>query len=126
MGRKTVMGNGQISPIIPKDVWIGSPLSVARFYGGATINGHDYFIVNAQGETVEEISMRLIKENNPRQDAIPQGEPADMVRRDWLTVYRTLGRDRTRQLVKAKTPLKEARRIARESTINVSRKRIRK
>ena len=84
--------------------------------GQITVNNHLYQVVNKHGITVFELS-------DPRSRhyvgdgamAIPPGQPCDLVRADWIPVYRALGRDRTIELVEAGTDIKEARRIAKEA-----------
>lgn len=53
--------------ILGKDYWMNSMFSVARYYGGITIDGDDYLIV-------------------PPAD--------DLVRKDWLKVYTKYGREK--------------------------------
>ena len=38
--------------IIDKDVWLNSQLSIARYYGGANINGEPYQILPPDGDLV--------------------------------------------------------------------------
>ena len=45
--------------IYPKEDWMTSIFLIARFYGGRTIKGKDYIIVNKEG-----VSMRKLAENN--------------------------------------------------------------
>lgn len=95
--------------IITDDYWASSQLSVAKFYGGLTLNGKDYKIVNKHGITLEELSNSKSPHfaGNGRY-AIPPGEPADLVQEDWLPVYKSLGRDETFELVKKNVPLSVA------------------
>lgn len=102
--------------IIMEQYWANSHFSIARYYGGVKIDGHEYKIVNKEGVTLEELSNPSSKHYVGDGMAIPSGEPADLVRKDWLPIYKKLGRDRTIELVKNGTALKEAKKIAKEET----------
>lgn len=67
--------------VIPKNVWLSSQLSIARYYGGCTVDGHQYSIV-------------------------PGSE--DLVRNDWLPVYRRVGPKKTAELASRGLSPKEA------------------
>ena len=62
---------------------MNSHLSIARFYGGIKFNGVHYVVVGT-----------------------------DLLRENWVPVYKKLGRDETVKLIKKGTPLKEALEIA--------------
>ena len=87
--------------VIEESVWMNSHLSIARHYGQVKINGNMYMLCNKSGITIFELSNPSSKyyvgDNNM---AIPPGEPADLVRKDWIPIYKKLGRDRTIELVK--------------------------
>ena len=100
--------------IIAEEYWANSPLSIARYYGGIKVNGDEYKIVNKDGITLEELSDPRSKHYVKEGKAIHAGEPADLVRKDWIPVYKKLGRERTIELVKNGIDLKEAKRIAKE------------
>lgn len=100
--------------IMAEEYWANSPLSIARYYGGIKVDGDEYKIVNKDGITLEELSYPRSKHYVKEGKAIPAGEPADLVRKDWIPVYRKLGRDRTIGLVKNGISLKEAKKIAKE------------
>ena len=100
--------------IMTEEYWANSHLSIARYYGGIKVNGDEYKIVNKDGVTLEELSDPHSKHYAGDGMAIPPGEPADLVRKDWIPIYRRLGRDRTIELVKIGTALKEAKKIAKE------------
>lgn len=110
------MEQKQSPVIITEEVWRNSHLSIVGRCGQVTFNNRLYKVVNKDGITVFELS-------DPRSRhyvgegamAIPPGQPCDLVRADWIPVYRALGRDRTIELVEAGTDIKEARRIAKES-----------
>lgn len=101
--------------IMPKEVWIYSQFSVARYYGGCKINGKQYSIVNKDGDTLLEISWRShdYEPINPDALAIPEGEPADLVLDKWVPIYKALHRDRFLRLLQRTTDLKVARRYVR-------------
>ena len=100
--------------IMTEEYWANSHFSVARYYGGIKVNGDEYKIVNKNGITLEELSNPSSKHYAKSEMAIPPGEPADLVRNDWIPIYRKLGRDKTIELVKNGIDLKEAKRIAKE------------
>lgn len=102
------------SVIIMEQYWANSHFSIARYYGGVKIDGHEYKIVNKEGVTLEELSNPRSKHYVKSGKAIPPGEPADLVRKDWIPVYRKLGRDRTIKLVRDGVSLAEAKKIAKE------------
>ena len=77
-------------------------MSIARYYGGVTFNSHEYQIVNKHGITIFELSnpssKHYVGEGNRK--AIEPGEPADLVRKDFITYYRRLGRERFLDVLK--------------------------
>lgn len=103
------------SVIIMEQYWANSYFSIARYYGGVKIDGHEYKIVNKEGVTLEELSNPRSKHYVKSGKAIPPGEPADLVRKDWIPVYKKLGRDRTIKLVRDGVSLAEAKKIAKEA-----------
>lgn len=102
--------------IMTEEYWANSYLSIARYYGGIKVNGDEYKIVNKYGITLEELSDPRSKHYVKEGKAILPGDPADLVRKDWIPIYRKLGRDKTIELVENGIDLKEARRIAKEET----------
>lgn len=100
--------------IMTEKCWANSYFYIAKYYGGVKIDGHEYKIVNKEGVTLEELSNPSSKHYVKSGKAIPPGEPADLVRKDWIPVYRKLGRDRTIKLVRDGVSLAEAKRIAKE------------
>lgn len=78
--------------LFTEDEWRNSPLSVARFYGGVTINGQRYVIVNKEGKDLYECSHEAEKAG--RKMAIEAGEPADLINAKYKKEYRKLGRDK--------------------------------
>lgn len=102
--------------IMAEEYWANSHFSIARYYGGIKVDGDEYKIVNKDGITLEELSDPRSKHYVKEGKAILPGEPADLVRKDWIPVYKKLGRERTIELVKNGIDLKEAKKIAREKT----------
>ena len=100
--------------IMTEEYCVNSHLSIARYYGGIKMNGDEYKIVNNDGVTLEELSNPRSKHYVKSGMAIQPGEPADLVRKDWVPIYKKLGRNKTIELVKNGTSLKEAKKIAKE------------
>lgn len=94
-----------------EEYWVNSQFSIARYYGGIRIGDKDYKIVNKHGITLFELSDPSSKHYVKEGKAIVPGEPADLVREDWIPVYKRLGRDKTIELVKQGISLAEARKI---------------
>lgn len=97
--------------IMTEEYWAHSHLSIARHYGGIRIGAQEYKIVDKHGITLAELSDprsgHFVREGK----AIPPGEPADLVRVDWIPIYKKLGREKTIELVKNNVPLSEARKL---------------
>lgn len=81
-----------------EEFWANSQLSVARHYGGVTIEGRKYIIVDKLGRDLWECS--AIAEREGRQKTIDTGEPADLVLATLQMAYRKLGRERIIELIK--------------------------
>lgn len=77
--------------LMTEEFWASSQFSVARHYGGIKIGGHLYIIVNKEGKDLFECSHEAILAG--RGKAIPPGEPADLIRQDFQSFYRKLGRN---------------------------------
>ena len=75
-----------------EEFWMNSQLSVARYYGRISQGGNVWYIVNSRGMDIFECSIEA--EKLGRDKAIPAGEPADLVRADFIKYYKKLGRDR--------------------------------
>lgn len=73
--------------LITYEAWANSQLSIARHIGGCRINGKDYSLVFEQGNRYT----------------------PDLLRYNWIPVYRKLGRERTIGLIKNGTSLKVAK-----------------
>lgn len=85
--------------LMTEEVWANSQLSIARYYGGIKFDGHEYVIVDKLGRDLHECSYIAMKEG--RQKAIEPGEPADLIRKDFCRLYRSLGRDKFIEILTA-------------------------
>lgn len=99
-----------------EEFWINSQLSIARFYGRVKFGGHEYYIVDKHGRDLWEASVAADRAGSDK--AIPTGESADLVRRDFIPYYRKLGREKFLEVLKANptTPDKELMAIYKEMT----------
>lgn len=97
--------------IYPKEGWITSIFSIARYYGGCIIKGKDYIIVNKEG-----VSMRKLTDKAKDGDIlIPEGEPADLILAEWQPIYRALGRDGLFEFLRTQScDLKEAKKYVKQ------------
>ena len=102
--------------IITEECWANSHLSIARYYGGIKLNGGEYKIVNKDGITLEELSDPRSEHYVKEGKAIPAGEPADLVLKEWIPIYRKFGREKTIELAKRGLSLEEAGRIIKKET----------
>ena len=78
--------------------WMNSQLSVARHFGRISNGGKEWWIVNSRGMDLWACTNEANKLG--RDKAIPAGEPADLVRQDFIKYYRKLGRDRFLEVLK--------------------------
>lgn len=86
------MNHKKITPILMiEESWANSPFSIARYYGSVRIDRHTYTICDKRGRTIFECSIEA--ERLGRDKAIEAGEPADLVRNDFIPLYKKLGRD---------------------------------
>ena len=75
----------EFNPILfTRDSWMNSQLSVAKYSGGVQVVGEGgkkrtFFIVNKEGKDLT-------------QAGIPEGEPADLVDKEFIPLYKKLGR----------------------------------
>ena len=70
--------------LFTKESWMNSQLSVAKYSGGVQVvdeggKKRTFFIVNKEGK-------------DPTQAGIPEGEPADLVDKEFIPLYKKLGR----------------------------------
>ena len=93
-----------------EDYWRSSQFSVAAHYGGLQINQHHYVLCNKFGVTVFELS----DPGSPsfvgyeEKKAIQPGEPVDLVRLDWVPIYRIVGRNKLFDMLKDKVSFDKA------------------
>ena len=71
--------------LLTKESWMNSQLSVAKYSGGIhlTFDGgkkRTFLIVNKEGKELNQVS-------------IPAGEPADLVDKEFIPLYKKLGRN---------------------------------
>ena len=66
--------------IMIRRFWENSPLSIVRMTGRIKAYGHEYWVVDRYGRSIFSTS-------------IAEGEPADLVRHDFITLYAALGRE---------------------------------
>jgi len=90
--------------IMTEEYWATSPFSIARYYGGIKVDGVDYVIVNKEGKDIYECSIEAEKAG--REKAIEPGEPADLIDRRYIPMYKKLGRDKFIEWVKGGLDLK--------------------
>ena len=80
--------------LMEEEYWRSSQFSIARFYGriNVKIGGEtiEYVIVNKEGKDIFECSLEAQKAG--RDKAIEPGEPADLVDKRYVPVYRKMGR----------------------------------
>lgn len=84
-----------------EEYWANSQYSIARYYGGCTINSKNYRIVNQYGIDLFALSTpgsRYYVGDNRK--AIEPGEPADLVQLEWIPIYRKIGREKFIKLLK--------------------------
>jgi hypothetical protein len=87
------MNNNIFAPIcMSEEYWANSQFSIVRYYGHIQISGHEYVIVNKEGKDIFECSIEADRAG--RAKAIEPGEPCDLCRRDFVSYYRRLGREK--------------------------------
>ena len=97
--------------IYPEEYWMYSIFSIARYYGGCTIKGKDYIIVNKEGKSMRDLADKA----NLGDVLIPAGEPADLILKEWQPIYRALGRDKLFEFLKTQScDLKEAKKYVKQ------------
>lgn len=103
--------------IMTEEYWANSQFSVARYYGGASIGGKDYRIVNKYGIDIFELSDPESKHYvGEDRKAIEPGEPADLVMLEWIPIYKKLGREKFIKLIQENPniTLAQAKKITRK------------
>lgn len=93
------------SILLTKEAWMSSCFSVAKFSGGITVTGEGgkqrtLLVVNKEGKDLTQVG-------------IPAGEPADLVDKEFIPLYKKLGREKFIEIVKG-NPL-----LSREELKNV-------
>ena len=81
-----------------EEFWRNSQFSIARYYGKISIEGKEYVIVNKDGKDIFQCSAEAAKAG--RKKAIEPGEPADLCRREFVPIYRKMGREKFLQFIK--------------------------
>ena len=98
------MSNQHYPICMAEEYWANSYFSVARYYGGIQMNQYSYKIVNKEGITIFELSDPESEHyvgDGDTQDIKP-GEPADLVREDFIPYYKSLGRDAITKVLEEK------------------------
>ena len=92
-----------------EDYWGNTHFSVARYFGGIKAFGYEYQIVNKEGITIFELSdstsNHYVGDENM---AIEPGEPADLVRVEWIPVYKALKREAFLKYLQTNPTLEQA------------------
>lgn len=88
--------------LLTKESWMNSQLSVAKYSGGVQVTGEGgkkrtLFILNKEGKDLYQVG-------------IPSGEPADLVDKEFIPLYKKLGRDLFISIVNA-NPLASRREL---------------
>lgn len=81
-----------------EEYWANTQFSIVRYYGSIKVFGTTYVIVNKEGKDIFQCSEEADKAG--REKAIEPGEPADLVRQEFVPYYRKLGRDKFIELLK--------------------------
>lgn len=90
--------------VMTENYWANSMLSIARYFGRITFDGHEYVIVDKRGHDIFECSREAQKAG--REKAIEPGEPADLCRMDFVPIYRKLGREQFLKFIQENPDLK--------------------
>ena len=91
--------------IMTEEFWKNSQFSIAKYHGGMVFKGKHYYVANKEGVTVLELCDPSSPYYVGGDKVIQPGEPCDLVLEDWIPVYKSLGRDKTIDLVKNGTSL---------------------
>lgn len=91
--------------LMEESYWRNSHLSVAKYYGGVSINvtgkTREYLVVNKEGITLQELSDPSSKHYVGDENmAIPSGEPVDLIDKEFIKYYKMLGRDKFISILK--------------------------
>lgn len=93
--------------VMAESFWANSQLSIARYFGKITFDGHEYVIVDKRGHDIFDCSLEAQKDG--REKAIAPGEPADLCRMDFVPIYRELGREQFLQFIQENPDLETAK-----------------
>ena len=93
------MNTTQAPICMSEEFWMNSQLSLARFSGRVRVNGNVYLVVDKLGRDLMECTFAADRAGSDK--AIPEGESADLVRKDFIPYYRKLGRDKFLEVLKA-------------------------
>ncbi len=85
--------------LMTEEYWANSQFSVARYTGAIKMDGVRYVIVDKTGRDIFELSALAEKEG--REKAIEPGEPCDLIREDFIPLYKKHGRDKFIEVLKA-------------------------
>lgn len=97
--------------VIAESYWANSQLSIARYTGRITLDGHQFVIVDKRGHDIYECSVEAQRAG--RQKAIEPGEPADLCRVEFVPLYRELGREKFLQFLEENPDIKTVK-VAKE------------
>lgn len=95
--------------LMTEEYWANSQFSVARYTGAIKLGGHRYVIVDKTGRDIFELSALAVKEG--RQKAIEPGEPCDLIREDFIPLYKKHGRDKFIEVLKAHPELESPKQM---------------
>lgn len=93
------MGTQTIPIVMTEEYWANTHFSIARYCGSIKAFGHEYVIVNKDGLDIYACSVKA--EIEGREKAIEPGEPCDLCRTDFVSIYHKLGRDKFLEFVQA-------------------------
>ena len=108
--------------LMTEENWKNSHLSTAGKYGGITLNGTSYVVVDETGMTLFELSALQAKDG--RQWLIPPGKPADLVVEEFVPFYKKLGRDKFIEILQQNnaTPHEELKKVFKEAAKDKKKK----
>ena len=84
--------------LMTEEYWANSQFSIARYTGAINLDGHRFIIVDKTGKDIFELS--AIAEKEGREKAIEPGEPCDLIRTDFIPLYKKYGRDKFIEVLK--------------------------
>ena len=99
--------------VMTESYWANTQFSVVRYSGRIVVDGYEYVIVDKRGHDIFECSLEA--ERAGRKKAIEPGDPADLCRTDFVSIYRKLGRELFLQFIQenqdVKTPKQAKERL---------------